>query len=135
MGQVLDVRSVVLPIGDFPSELAPANGRTRVSGGKYVFNDLPASLQKRLRYDPLAQSVDAESGLTVSGRLELTGLLNDKSISDSTLTASPPAVYVLEPNILTPADLEELLSLVTEDSQAWEDAVNALYARSRNPKA
>jgi hypothetical protein len=62
MGQVLDVRTQVLPIGNFPTPLLPASGRTRVSGGKYVFNDLPASLQKRFRYDPLAQSVDPATG-------------------------------------------------------------------------
>jgi hypothetical protein len=83
MGQVLDVRTEVLSIGSFPSQLLPASGRTRVSGGKYVFNDLPASLQKRFRYDPLAQSVDPDSGLTVSGRLEIEGLINDKRIGDT----------------------------------------------------
>jgi len=130
MGQVLDVRSVVLPIGDFPAALAPANGRTRVSGGKYVFNDLPASLQKRLRYNPLSQSVDA-SGMTVNGRLELTGFVNEKAIGEPTLTASPPAVYVLEPNILTPQDVADLLALSEET--AWAKAVNDLYSATLNP--
>jgi hypothetical protein len=134
MGQVLDVRTVTLPIGSFPTVLAPASGKTRISGGKYVFNDLPASLQKRVRYDPLAQSVDTNSGLTVSGRLELIGLVNDKKIGDPTLTAAPPAVYVVEPNILTAGDLNELLALDGTTGSAWDTAVTALYQASRNPE-
>jgi hypothetical protein len=133
MGQVLEVRTEVLPIGSFPSQLLPASGRTRVSGGKYVFNDLPASLQKRFRYDPLAQSVDPSSGLTVSGRLEIEGMVNEKRISDTTLTAPPPAVYVLEPNIMTAADVEALLGLADDTDTAWRVAVRALYEKSRNP--
>lgn len=131
MAQVLDDRSVPLPTGNFPSALLPASGKTRVSGGKYVFNDLPASLQKRVRYDPVAQYVDATTGITVSGRLEIEGIVNDKRIDDDTLTASPPAVYALEPNILTTAERDAMLALSEET--AWTDAVNALYARTRNP--
>jgi len=131
MGQVLEMRTEVLPIGSFPTPLLPASGRTRVSGGKYVFNDLPASLQRRFRYDPLAQSVDPVSGLAVSGRLEISGLVNDKAIGDQTLTAAPPAVYVLEPNIMTQEDLEALLALSEEGG--WQAAVRTLYERTRNP--
>jgi hypothetical protein len=133
MGQVLDVRTQVLPIGGFPTQLLPASGRTRVSGGKYVFNDLPASLQKRFRYDPLAQSIDPVTGLTVSGRLEIGGLLNDKKISDTRLTAPPPAVYVLEPNIMTPGDRDALLALANDTDAAWRAAVQLLYETTRNP--
>ena len=133
MGQVLDVRSVVLPIGDFPTPLLPASGRTRVSGGKYVFTELPASLQKRMRYDPLAQSIDPQTGITVSGRLEIRGLINDKEIGDSSLTAPPPAVYVLEPNIMTDDDVEALLALASDEDVAWGNAIRALQARTLNP--
>ncbi|HMP72003.1 MAG TPA: PA14 domain-containing protein [Kiritimatiellia bacterium] len=132
MGQVLDVRTVNLPIGSFPSRLQPANGLTRVSGGKYVFNELPASLQKRFRYDPLATSVDTNTGLTVNGRLEITGIINDKGIGSPTLTAPPPAVYVLEPNIMTVADRDALLALSSET--AWQAAVQALFHKTRNPE-
>lgn len=134
MGQVLEVRTVPLSIGNFPSVLLPANGRTRVSGGKYVFNDLPASLQKRLRYDPTAQSVDPVTGITISGRLEFSGILNDRDIGDDDLTAAPPAVYVLEPNIMTEADLDALLGLVDNGSVAWVEALVDLYEKSRNPE-
>jgi hypothetical protein len=132
MGQVLDVRTQVLPIGDFPTDLLPASGRTRVSGGKYVFNELPASLQKRFRYDPLAQSVDPSTGLTLSGRLEINGFLNDKDIGEDTLTAPPPAVYVLEPNIMTTGDRDALLALSEESG--WRSAVLQLYDTTRNPE-
>ena len=133
MGQVLDVRTEVLSIGDFPTQLLPASGRTRVSGGKYVFNDLPASLQKRFRYDPLAQSIDPVTGLTISGRLEFSGLVNDKDIGEDSLTAPPPAVYVLEPNIMTESDRDALLGLANDTDGAWRAAVLMLYEKSRNP--
>ena len=129
--QVLEARAQVLASGTFPQALLPATGRTRVSGGKYVFNDLPASLQKRFRYDPLIQSHDPATGLTISGRMEIGGLVNDKAIGDDTLTAAPPAVYVLEPNILTTDDRDALLAL--SDESAWTAAVNALYEMTRNP--
>lgn len=135
MGQALDKRTAVLPMGNFPTTLLPASGRSRVSGGKYVFTDLPASLQKRFRYDPLAQSVDPLTGLTVSGRLEIEGMVNDKRIGDTTLTASPGAVYVLEPNILTIADRDALWALASDTESAWRAAVQELYDTSRNPAA
>ena len=118
--QVLDVRSVSLTLANFPATLSPATKRTRVKQGKYVFNDLPASLQKRVRYDPLG------------GKLEIIGLLNDKEIGDRTLTAAPPAVYVLEPNIFTPEEKNQLLDL--SESTSWQAAVNSLDTRSRNPE-
>ena len=121
MAQVLDARSVSLSTVDFPSELQPASKRTRVKEGKYVFSELPASLQKRVRYDPL------------NGKLEMSGLLNDKEIGDRTLTAAPPAVYILEPNIMTDEEKGDLLKLST--NAKWTEAVNALYQLTRNPSA
>lgn len=117
--QALDVRHVPLPITGFPSSLQPSGGKTRVSQGKFIFNDLPASLQKRLRYDPIGQ------------RLELTGLVNDKGIGANDLTAAPPAVYVLEPNILTADDLTVIKDLA--DSSTWDSAAEQLYFLSRDP--
>jgi hypothetical protein len=120
MAQVLDVRSVPLAFPDFPPELAPATKRTRVKSGKYVFAELPASLQNRVRYDPLL------------GKLEISGLLNNKAIGDSTLTASPPQVYILEPNIFTADELTALRNLA-KDNSTWTDAVDNLGRLSRNP--
>jgi len=119
VGQVLDRRSVPMTLGQFPAELQPATKRTRVKQGRYIFNELPASLQKRVRFDPLA------------GRLEIIGLVNDKEIGDSTLTASPPAVYILEPNILTAEEAQKLSDLA--ESQAWKDSVASLAKLTRNP--
>ncbi len=119
VAQVLDMRGVPLTLADFPSDLQPATKRTRVSKGKYIFNDLQASLQRRVRYDPLG------------GRLEMIGLLNDKEIGDRTLTAAPPAVYALEPNIMTAEEQTELRNLSI--SQDWRDAVDDLAKLTRNP--
>ena len=121
IAQVLDYRRVSLAFGNFPSELAPATGRTRVSGGLYVFNELSASLQKRFRYDPL------------NGQLVFFGLVNDKDIGEQTLTASPPAVYVLEPNIMTEDERDELLAQDDDSGTTWDDAVESLYQLTRNP--
>lgn len=119
VAQVLDRRSVALAGGAFPLDLQPATGRSRVRQGKLVFADLPASLQNRVRYDPLL------------GRLEIWGRLNDKEIGDRTLTASPPAVYVLEPNILGVEEEAQLAALSTQSS--WKTAVAELAILSRNP--
>lgn len=120
MAQVLDVRSVPLSFAQFPPDLAPATKRTRVKQGKYVFGELPASLQNRVRYDPLG------------GKLEISGLLNDKAIGDRTLTAAPPAVYVLEPNIFTEDERIALRNLSNGNTN-WTTAVDSLAHLSRNP--
>lgn len=142
VAQVLDKRTAGLTTNNFPPELQPASGRTTVKSGKYLFNELPASLQKRLRYDPLAlRPVFDSSGNAVgqeAGVLEFFGLLNDKDIGDPTLTASPPAVYVLEPNILTDVERDAILALVETTStsySAWSAAVNALYKATRDPES
>jgi hypothetical protein len=119
VAQVLDKREVPLKLLDFPPDLAPATKRTRVKGGKYVFAELPASLQKRIRYDSLL------------GKLQMYGRLNNKEIGDDSLTAAPPAVYVLEPNILTDDDKTALLKLSA--NQKWIDAINDLVKLTRNP--
>ena len=119
VAQVLDQRSVPLSTVDFPAELQPATKRTRVKKGMYVFNDLPASLQKRVSYDPL------------SGQLRVIGLVNDKEIGDRTLTAAPPAVFILEPNIITAEEATKLAAL--SQSQKWVDAVASLVKLTRNP--
>jgi hypothetical protein len=123
VAQVMDSRSVGLAAHVFPDELQPANGKTRSYKGKYYFNDLPASLQKRVRYDPITQ------------QLELRGILNEKTTEDSTLTASPGAVYALEPNILTRQDAENMKAIVSGDQKdAWIAAVENLLKLSLNPE-
>ena len=122
VAQVLDVRSAALSLADFPPVLQPATKRSRVKGGKYVFDELPSSLQRRFRYDP------------PGGRVEIIGLLNDKDIGERTLTASPPAVYILEPNILTEGERDALLKLDGDGSGTpWDTAIQELYQLSLNP--
>ena len=135
----LEKRTVSFPVADYPAELQPASGRVRVKGGKYTFNDLPASLQRRLRYDPLATTAgkdDAGNVIQVQGVLEFSGLLNDKDIGDATLTASPPAVYVLEPNILTLDEVNQIKAIVKDQTAAtkWVEKVDLLYATTRDPE-
>jgi hypothetical protein len=119
IAQVLDVRSVPMSLAEFPADLQPATKKSRVKQGKYIFNDLPASLQKRFRFDPLA------------GKLEMIGVLNDKEIGDRTLTAAPPAVYILEPNVITTEEETELRKLTTDGN--WQTAITELVKLSRNP--
>ena len=117
--QVLETRRVALANTSFPDGLRPAAGKSSAYKGKYIFKDLPASLQKRVKYDPVASV------------LEMNGFVNEKDNTDTTLTASPGAVYVLEPNILTSGEKQALLDL-SEDA-AWRAAVNALYDLTLNP--
>ncbi|MCX6896823.1 MAG: hypothetical protein NTZ16_15305 [Verrucomicrobia bacterium] len=123
----LEERTVSLPVSQFPSALLPANKRSTVKNGNYVFSQLPSSLQKRIFYDP------------IRGKLGIKGFLNDKDIADSTLTASPPAVYVLEPNILTLAE-QQILNGTASTSpfkdvsgSAFTTAMDALFNLCRNP--
>ncbi len=118
--QALEQRAVSLPVNDFPQQLLPATQRTTVQDGNYVFNELSASLKKRIFYDP------------INGLLVMKGFLNDKDIADPTLTAPPPAVYVLEPNIMTARERDELSNLESDDPN-WTAAVQQLYVLSRNP--
>ena len=123
----LEERVVSLPVAQFPTPLLPANGRSTVQSGIYIFNQLPSSLQKRIFYDP------------IRAVLGIKGFLNGKDISDSTLTASPPAVYCLEPNILT--TYEKNLLDGSDNKSPFTDlqgtpfaaAMDALFNLSRNP--
>ncbi len=86
--QALDKRTAPLAVTAFPSELQPASGQTTVQEGKYIFNGLPASLQRRLRYDPLAVRPVTVGGVVtqVPGVLEFSGLL---MIRGSAMPRSP----------------------------------------------
>lgn len=128
MISALEERTVSLPLSLYPDELRPATGRSEVDGTLYRFPDLSSSLKKRVFYNPL------------TGELGIEGLVNDKDIGDNTLTAAPPAVYVLEPNILTQVEYDELKG-VGEGSpfadlsanSSWTGAVDDLFNLSRNP--
>ena len=123
----LEERTVSLSVSDFPEALNPANKRTTVKNGVYVFNELPSSLQKRIFYDP------------IRGKIGIKGFLNSKDISDPTLTASPPAVYVLEPSILTLAEKQtldgtaETSPFVDLAGTPFATAMDNLFNLTRNP--
>jgi hypothetical protein len=102
-----------------PTELLPAAGNVTVSGAEYSFDQLSPSLRGRVFYD----SINKELGLR--------GYLNERTLGDSDLTASPAAVYLLEPNTLTEPERDELLDLSSDS--AWRSAVADLYELSRNP--
>ncbi len=118
----MSTRQVPLSTADYElsSNLLPASGNIIVDEARYYFKGLSASLQKRVFYDPLFQ------------KLGVFGILNDRVLGDATLTAAPPAVYVLEPNILTPGERDEILAL--SENTKWKDAVKALYNLTRDPK-
>ncbi|MGB0257529.1 MAG: hypothetical protein ACPGES_02640, partial [Coraliomargarita sp.] len=125
----LEQRTVSLVAAKFPVDLLPATGRTQVDGVLWKFSELSSSLKKRVFYDPL------------SGQLGIKGFVNDKDIGEPTLTAAPPAVYILEPNILTKSEYEELrgdsanspFKDIAQASDDWVAAVDALYDLTRNP--
>lgn len=110
--------------GSVSSPIQPATGITSVSGTVWKFNNLPASLSRRLFYDPLSRE------------LGMIGFVNEKTLGNSSLTAAPPPVYALEPNILTEAEKRAMLDIPElASNQVWVRAVNALFALGRNPNA
>ncbi|MGK0188775.1 MAG: hypothetical protein ACI9R3_004589 [Verrucomicrobiales bacterium] len=120
--QALEARSISVDREQLPNTFQPANTQViRVDRGLWYFVDLPASIQKRVSYDPISE------------KLAIQGLLNDKDIGDPSLTASPPPLYVLEPNLMTPAEVTALRALAT-DTTYWQNAVTALDKLSRNPE-
>ncbi|OPZ30028.1 MAG: hypothetical protein BWZ02_00886 [Lentisphaerae bacterium ADurb.BinA184] len=107
-----------------PTAFEPAGGLVTVRGREYRFDGLSASLQRRIFYD------------SITKQLGMRGFLNDRTLGDSDLTASPPAAYLLEPNILTPAERDELLALTADlsgDFTEWNQAVGELFELTRNP--
>lgn len=125
----LEERLVALPPGSLPQKLKdPASPNIRVDGDTWYFNNLPPSLQKRVFYRPAAKLTSSGP----AGVLGLRGYLNDRTLGDADLTAAPPPVYVLEPNVLTSNDLEAL-RLAGDREAEWENAIVALFQLSRNP--
>ncbi len=105
------------------STFQPASDRVTARDGIWRFSRLSASLQKRVSYDPLLQS------------LRLNGLISGRNIGDPVLTAAPDPVHVLEPNVLTETEAAELVDPDrTFDSSAWRTAVTTLYNKSRDPQ-
>lgn len=119
----LEERRVNLPLTDAEKEeIAPATGITAADGFTWIFTELPSSLQKRVFYDVL------------DNKLGIRGFVNDKTLGDQTLTAAPPPVYVMEPNILSEREKQVLLELEgLKENAKWRIAVENLFAKGRNP--
>ena len=118
LAQVLETRTV--PLEGLPEDMSPATGRVKYVGGMYWFNDLHAGLQGRIFYDPLLKE------------LGMLGFVNDKTLGDDALTASPPSIYVLQPNIMSAAERNAIKALEGSDT-AFQTAVDELYEATRNP--
>ncbi len=118
LDQVLEKRTVALDA--MPDDMSPASGRVEYYDGMYYFSDLHAGLHDRIFYDPLLK------------QLGMQGFLNDKTLGDSTLTASPPSVYILQPNVMTPVERDAILALEGADA-SFKAAVEELYALTRDP--
>lgn len=119
LAQMLEKISVDFNLSHMPESLKPASGNT-VSGDKWFFNELHAGLKPRLYYD------------YIMNKLCFQGLLNDKTIGDNTLTAAPPSIYILQPNILTSREKEDILSLPGINN-AFRQSIETLYNLSRDP--
>ena len=114
----LDALSAPLAQEAIPQAQQPtAPNKVTVQGTRWYFNDLAGSLNKRFYYD-VAQR-----------RLVLSGRLNDLEIGNPKLTATPVGAYVLEPNVLNEAEIEELEGLDQDHPQSeFNEAVEKLVA-------
>jgi len=113
-------RKVNLSLEDFPQDLQPASKRVNVIMNRWYFKELHAGLKKRIYYDPTTET------------LCMKGFINDKTLGDDTLTASPPSVYVLQPNILTERE-KNIIQKLEGANTPFKNAVDTLYELSNNP--
>ncbi|KPA16622.1 conserved hypothetical protein, secreted, partial [Candidatus Magnetomorum sp. HK-1] len=113
-------RKVNFPIDSFPEDLQPASKRVEVFMNRWYFKELHAGLKKRIYYEPTSQ------------KLVICGFVNDKTLGNSSLTASPPSIYLLQPNILTDRERDTIKDI--EGANAYfQNKVQELYELSKNP--
>jgi hypothetical protein len=124
----LEERLLPLPLTNLPVAIRTPGVNVEVNGNEWVFTQLPPSLRKRVFYRPLAKLTTTAA----PGVLGLRGFVNDRTLGASDLTANPPPVYVVEPNVLTETERRTLADLAAGDA-GWTAAVNQLYAFSRDP--
>ena len=125
----LEERRIAFATTTLPPNLNnPASAEVTVDGDTWYFNKLPPSLQKRIFFKPLAKLNAADS----PGVLGLRGYVNDRTLGAGDLTAAPPPVYVLEPNVLTAAE-RDVLKSIGNGNGTWNGKVDALYNLGRNP--
>ena len=121
---------IEVPLNIENIEFRPGSEGISVDGLLWRFTKLPASLQRRVYYDPQGQTASVDTFIT--GKLGIRGYVSGRTLGDANLTADPDPVFMLEPNILTATDKEALEKLF-DSSQAWKDAVDQLYKLSWNP--
>ncbi|MFM7818336.1 MAG: hypothetical protein ACKPGI_15390, partial [Verrucomicrobiota bacterium] len=120
----LDRLATPIAQAQIPGDLQPANpDNVMVLGSRWYFRTLTGSLSKRFYYDSLA------------GELVLRGRLNNLESGAPNLTQTPVQPYVLEPNVLSDADVTALQGLPSKPSDPWNSAINALVAAIRTPVA
>jgi hypothetical protein len=112
-------QEVDLPLATLPDELKPAAGNVIVDGLLWRFKGVHAGLQKRLYYD------------SQRGKLGFRGYLNGRTTGDRELTAAPPAINLLQPNIMTAA--EKTVVAAVSGNATWTAAVDSLYTLTRDP--
>ncbi|ETR71243.1 MAG: PA14 domain protein [Candidatus Magnetoglobus multicellularis str. Araruama] len=120
LAPVLEQRTVPLLKDDLPSELQPASGNVNVVKGIYYFKELHSGLRNRIYYDPLNQEIG------------IRGFVNDKTLGDNDLMATPPSVYVLQPNIMSIQERDSIKDLAPTGTR-FNSAVEELYDLSRKP--
>ncbi|ETR73416.1 MAG: hypothetical protein OMM_06936 [Candidatus Magnetoglobus multicellularis str. Araruama] len=114
-------RRVPFSLDDFPGDLKPASGRVDILMNMWFFKELHAGIRTRIFYDPTLQE------------LVFRGFINDKTLGDATLTASPPAIYTLQPNVMTDRELTAIKQIEGANTK-FKSAVDDLYELSKNPK-
>ncbi|MBF0452065.1 MAG: hypothetical protein HQK75_15285 [Candidatus Magnetomorum sp.] len=113
-------RTVTLKLDNYPEDLKPAGKRVDVVGTCWYFKELHAGLKTRIFYDPMTE------------KLGMRGFINGKTLGDTGLTASPPAVYVLQENVMTDRERDAIKDITGADDK-FKTAVDSLYTHTRNP--
>jgi hypothetical protein len=120
LAPVLLERTVDLPLEKYPEALKPAGKLVDVVGTRWYFKDLDSGIKSRIFYDSMSQT------------LGILGFVNNKTLGDKSLTAAPPALYVVQPNILTERERDAIKN-ITGVNFDFKTAVDELFRLSRNP--
>lgn len=97
--------------------------RLHIETGHYYFPDLPSDLRYRLRFNP---------GLGDVGRFYFQG--GDFNVETGQPAANGDAVMHLT-SVMTGQEREQIKLLDTVENSLWDEAVSALYYKTRNPNA
>jgi hypothetical protein len=124
----LTERLIACSITNLPLSLRTPSANVEVNGDEWSFTQLPPSLRKRVFFKPLAKLNSAAA----PGVLGIRGYVNDRTLGAPDLTATPPPVYVVEPNVLTETERQILAGLAPADA-LWANVVTALYRFARDP--